>query len=108
MLNLIKRNNRETERSNDQGHHWQSFESWDPFRAMEAMLRWDPFRENRGYLPPGSDYRPQFDVKESADGYLFVADLPGVKESDLDISVTGNVLTISGKREEERRAEDAK
>ena len=33
---------------------------------------------------------------------MFRADLPGVKESDLEISLTGNRLTISGRREQER------
>src|SRR5262245_43358340 len=31
------------------------------------------------------------------------ADVPGVKESDLDVTLTGNRLTISGKREAERK-----
>jgi len=31
---------------------------------------------------------------------------PGVREEDLDISLTGNRLTVSGKREEEHREED--
>jgi HSP20 family protein len=43
----------------------------------------------------------QIDVKETKDAYLFTADLPGVKESDLELSLTGNRLTISGTREEE-------
>ena len=30
---------------------------------------------------------------------------PGVKESDLDISLTGNRLTISGRRQEEKSEE---
>jgi HSP20 family protein len=33
---------------------------------------------------------------------VFKADLPGVKESDLEISLTGNQLRISGHRGEER------
>ena len=37
---------------------------------------------------------------------MFTADLPGVKEKDLDLSLTGNRLTVSGKREEEKKEED--
>jgi HSP20 family protein len=48
---------------------------------------------------------PSFEVKETKDSYLFKADLPGVKESDLDISVTGNRLTISGERQQEKKDE---
>src|SRR5204862_6929667 len=73
---------------------------WDPFRAMRDMMRWDPFRE---MLPvfgpdPGGFY-PAFDVKEVKDGFLFRADLPGVKADDLTLTVEGSRLQVSGKRE---------
>lgn len=77
---------------------------FDPFEVMRDMLRWDPFAE----LAPGSTgmtFAPSFDVKETGDAYVFTADLPGVKESDLELSLTGNRLTISGKREEEKKNE---
>ncbi len=77
---------------------------FDPFEAMRDMMRWDPFAE----LMPGTAglaFAPSFDVKETGEAYVFTADLPGVKESDLELSLTGNRLTISGKREEEKREE---
>lgn len=85
-------------------------QGFDPFRMMREMLRWDPFRELapsgwEGRLAGGT-FIPQFDVKETKDGYLFRADLPGVKESDLDISLSGNRLAINGRREEEERREE--
>jgi HSP20 family protein len=81
---------------------------WEPFRLMRDMMNWDPFAE---MLPSWNDRRPavfspQFEVKETRDAYVFRADLPGVQESDIDISLTGNRLTVSGKREAERRQED--
>ena len=36
---------------------------------------------------------PLFDVKETKDSYVFKADLPGVKQDDLEISLVGNRLT---------------
>ena len=95
MANLIRRNQSEAAPS--------SASVWDPFRAMRDVLRWDPFRELEAAT--GGDYglfAPSFDVKENKDGYVFRADLPGVREEDLDISLTGNRLTISGKREQEK------
>jgi HSP20 family protein len=50
----------------------------------------------------GADYAPRFDVKETKDGYVIKADLPGVKDNDLAISLTGNQLTISGQRDTEQ------
>jgi HSP20 family protein len=81
---------------------------WDPFRMMRDLLRWDPFSEMLPYAggERGFIFTPQFEVKESPDAYIFKADLPGVKEDDLDISVTGNRLTVSGKREAEERQEN--
>jgi len=70
---------------------------FDPFRAMREMLRWDPFRE----MAPMSVYTPHFDVTENKDSYVFKADVPGVKLEDLEITLTGNRLQITGKRDVE-------
>jgi HSP20 family protein len=81
--------------------------AWDPFRVVRDAFRWDPFREIEAVL--GGEYRsvsnfaPTFDVKETKDAYVFRADLPGVREDDLEISLTGSRLTISGHREQESR-----
>lgn len=76
---------------------------WEPFRMMQRMLSWDPFREMAPMLreEPGT-FMPAFEIKETKEGYVFKADVPGVKESDIDISITGNRLNVSGKRESER------
>lgn len=75
---------------------------WDPFRLMDTLLRWDPYQEAAPAPRQGEYFVPAFEVKETKDSYLFHADMPGVKESDVEISLTGNQLTISGKRESER------
>lgn len=76
---------------------------WDPFRVMRDLMNWDPFREMAPYaVQPQSLYVPAFEVKETKDAYLFKADLPGVKEGDIEITMTGNRLQISGKREAEK------
>jgi HSP20 family protein len=80
---------------------------WDPFRAMRDLLRWDPFREMSAFEPYGGAetamFMPAFEVKETKEGYSFKADLPGVKDADLEITLSGNRMTISGKREAEQR-----
>jgi len=76
----------------------------DPLRVMRDLINWDPFGEMIPFasqLPAG--FVPSFEVKETKDAYVFKADVPGVKESDLDITVTGNRLTVSGKREAEKQ-----
>jgi HSP20 family protein len=95
MATLIRRNQGEAVPS--------SASVWDPFRVMRDVLRWDPFHELEAAGGEYGLFAPSFDVKENKEGYVFRADLPGVKEEDLEIALTGNRLTISGKREQERR-----
>jgi HSP20 family protein len=72
-------------------------------RVMRDLMNWDPFREMSAYgAPITSGFIPCFEVKETKDGYLFRADVPGVREADLDITVTRNRLTVSGKREADK------
>jgi HSP20 family protein len=73
---------------------------------MGELFRSDPFGEMRlgGGFEQG--FTPDVEVKEAKDCYVFKADLPGVKEEDVEISVLGNRITISGKREEEEKHED--
>jgi len=78
--------------------------TWDPWRGMRSLLSWDPFREMS--LPSLAEASvptsPAFDVKETKDAYEFKADVPGIQDKDLEVSVTGSRLTISGKREAEK------
>lgn len=71
----------------------------EPFRLMRDFLRWDPLRDYDLAAPAA--FMPSFDVKEASDAYQFRADLPGIQEADLEISLEGSRLTVAGKREEE-------
>jgi HSP20 family protein len=77
---------------------------WDPWRTMRSMLAWDPFREMSAFpVDEGAlGFSAAFDIKETKDAYEFKADVPGLHEKDLEITLTGNRLRISGKREEEK------
>lgn len=105
MANLIRRNQGQDVAPSASGGGWTG---WDPFRMMRDMLRWDPFREieSLGGFADVRGFAPSFDVKETKEAYVFRADMPGIKEQDLDISLTGNRLTISGHREQEQREQN--
>ena len=75
--------------------------SWEPLRLMEEFLSLDPFQTYGGV----SSFVPSLEVKETKNSYVVKADLPGVEEKDLDVSFEKNRLTISGKREGEKREE---
>lgn len=86
----------------------RSEQTWDPFAQMHELLHSEPAALLRRMMPgaeEGWTLAPDFDVKETKDAYVFKADLPGMKQEDVEISVTGQRLTISGKREEEKREE---
>ncbi len=48
--------------------------------------------------------QPEFEVRESKNGLQVTAELPGMSEKDIDITLTDGILTISG----EKKAEDIK
>jgi HSP20 family protein len=99
MANMVRRESREPARQD--GNEYR----WDPFRVMDALLRWDPLHSENNLLSRGGEYVPRFDVKEAKNSYVLRADLPGVKEEDVEVSVNGSLLTVAGKREDERRDE---
>jgi HSP20 family protein len=49
---------------------------------------------------------PRINITESPDSYEISAELPGVEEKDVDISLSGAVLTIKGERREEREEKE--
>jgi len=78
----------------------------EPFRLMRNLLRWDPYREFNFPEESASAFMPSFDVRETADSYVFKADMPGIRREDLDIQLAGNRLTISGRREAEATGQE--
>lgn len=104
MANIVRRGGTtglSTPRTFDPMTTWR-----EPFRLFRDLLRWDPFRE-MSVLPDEQEayFYPAFDVRETKDTYLLKADLPGIRDADLEIGVTGNRLSVSGKREAEERHE---
>lgn len=80
------------------------FSDWDPFRLMDSLLRWEPYQEAAAARRwEQGTFVPRFDVKETKNAFHFKADLPGISENDVDISLSGNQLTITGKREAEQQ-----
>lgn len=80
----------------------------DPFALARDLLGWDPlFRLEwpTRVATAESTFNPTFNVIERADGYYISADLPGVREEDVDVTVQDNHLVVSGSRKAEERQE---
>jgi HSP20 family protein len=75
----------------------------DPLRLVREVFGWDPFQEMRPLLAGRLEgFAPAFEVKETKESFVFRADLPGLEEKDLEVTTSGNRLTVSGKREAEK------
>jgi HSP20 family protein len=55
-------------------------------------------RDNRHSRPSGRLWCPAADVYRTADGWIVKVDLAGIKPSDVEVTVDGDVLRISGSR----------
>jgi HSP20 family protein len=90
-----------------QAAQWDPFRAFglEPFRRMRDLLAWDPLGEIEALASGGRAFMPDLEVRETKDAFQICADLPGVREQDVEVNVSGNRLTISGKREEEQREE---
>lgn len=81
---------------------------WDPFESFRTLWALDPLRGIERAFETGRpqvEFAPSFDIVERDESYVLKADLPGVKQEDLDVSVMGNQLTVSGSRHAEERKE---
>ncbi|HRX83420.1 MAG TPA: Hsp20/alpha crystallin family protein [Phycisphaerae bacterium] len=63
------------------------------------------FGEFESGFPAGTEgmgaWLPAFEVSETGDAVTVKAELPGVDPQDVDVTVSGNILTISGEKREE-------
>jgi HSP20 family protein len=88
---------------------------------MANLTRWDPFGEKlslrdainqlfeASFVSPtdfGQDqaFSMPLDLRESDDGFIVDAVVPGVKPEDLNITLENNVLTITGETKQEQQA----
>jgi len=91
---------------------WGSLErGWDPFRWLSTMQREmnrmfeEAFGDFTGTsaLEPFSarEWSPAVEMFETKDDVVVRAELPGMKQSDIDVSVSDGTLTIRGERKHE-------
>src|SRR6266511_3647079 len=90
---------------------WRPFGSierwWDPFRNIsdiqgEVNRLFDSFSGRPRAVATGSGVRmwaPVLDMHETKDDLVLNFELPGVREKDVSLSITGDLLTVKGERE---------
>ena len=79
----------------------------DPLAFARDLFSWDPFLriDWPARQQGGANFAPAFNVVEKQDGYYISADLPGVREEEMDVTVQDNHLIVSGSRRGEERKE---
>jgi HSP20 family protein len=97
-----------------QGTDWSPFESlrrevdrlFDDFRPFNWRL---PSRVVgfEGKRPAGMEWgiAPAIDLAEKEDSYEITAELPGINEKNVDITLSNHTLTIKGEKSEDKEEE---
>jgi len=77
-----------------------------PFHLLQSELNrlmeeyWNPARLGPSQSPPmdlePTAWTPAIDIFETPEAYILDAELPGVDPASIDLSVTGNVLSLRG------------
>ena len=78
------------------GHFMKEFEM--PGFAFPSLRSFD-----KGWMR-----EPEVDVNENEKEIRITADLPGIEEKDLDVSLEGNMLTLKGEKREEKTSRQSK
>jgi HSP20 family protein len=56
-----------------------------------------------GLVPEPMGWVPAMDIVETANELTLTAELPGIDQKDVDVSIEGGLLTIRGEKTEERK-----
>ena len=81
----------------------------DPIRTLfqEVQKTFEDFSRRSPFARFSSDVlSPRIDVAESKDAIEVTAELPGVDEKDVDVTLADDVLTIRGEKKSEREGQD--
>ena len=77
--------------------------AWSAVSTLDRMVD-DVMGSAFGTSTSSQSFTPAIDVLSSEAEVALVCDVPGVKEDDLDITLTNRVLTIKGTRRFDRQA----
>lgn len=83
------------------------FDSFFPAAGRRALFDLDPFRRLGGWMWSSGDLAPEVDVKETDDRFEITAELPGMDEQDVGVTLREGVLTIAGEKKMETEEEKA-
>lgn len=71
--------------------------AWNAVSTLDRMLN-DVMGSAFGAATNARTFQPATDVRTSNDEVIFVCDVPGVKQEDLEVTLENHVLIIQGER----------
>jgi HSP20 family protein len=85
---------------------WRPFEELTSFRKEMDRL-WDRFFAERPALDMlERGWEPLLDITETKGDLVIKAELPGMDPKDIDISLTGDTLSIKGEKKQEKEEKE--
>ena len=69
---------------------------------------WDRFSKEFSSSTSAQDWNPPLNLTETEDSLVAALEVPAINPEDVDISVTGEMLTITGEKEQEEDVAGAK
>jgi len=84
---------------------------WSPSRDLEDLQHrledfWSFWPSLRRFPFESREWVPAVDMYEKDDKYMVKAEVPGMKEEDVDVSVVGDRLTIKGEKKAESEVKE--
>lgn len=79
--------------------------TWDAVSTLDRMLD-DVMGSAYRTAPNSRTFSPAIDVRANENEVVFICDVPGVKEEDLEVTLENHVLTIKGVRKLEAKKND--
>ncbi|MGR8933138.1 MAG: Hsp20/alpha crystallin family protein [Gammaproteobacteria bacterium] len=80
------------------------YEPWNILTQLQKELERMHEGDNSGHIAT-AEWSPSVDIKEETDRFVILADIPGVKPEDIDVSMEEGVLTIKGEKQTEAKTE---
>jgi len=80
-------------------------ESSDLFGTLQREVNRVFDQMFRGAPAPLEGFAPSIEMKETESGLIVSAELPGLEEKDVEVSLDGDLLTLSGEKRQEKTEE---
>ncbi|RKY36546.1 MAG: Hsp20/alpha crystallin family protein [Candidatus Omnitrophota bacterium] len=91
---------------------WRRRDEWDPFKDLFDLQKEINrlFETSFSRLPQRfiseESFAPAIDLYEDENEYVVEAELPGLKQDEIKVSVEDDILTISGEKKREKEVKE--